>query len=55
MARRKTMIVKTFTHLEDLMNWMKSKEDLINTCKDRASIKIEYMKSADLWYFELLG
>ena len=55
MARRKSIIVKTFTHLEDLIAWMKSKEDFINLYKDKASIKIDYIKSISMWYFELLG
>ena len=55
MARRKSIIVKTFTHLEDLINWMKSKEVFINCYKDTADIKINYIASMNIWYFELLG
>lgn len=55
MARRKLIIVKTFTNLEDLNNWMKSKEDFINYYKNTASIKIYYIGAINKWYFELLG
>lgn len=55
MARRKSIIVKTFTHLEDLNNWMKSKEDFVNYYKNTANIKIYYIESINMWYFELLG
>lgn len=55
MARRKSIKVKTFTHLEDLITWVKSKEEFINAYKDTASIKIDYIKSIGMWVFELLG